>query len=271
METSTFSFTALYTGETWAAHGLSIPELRTPAGDLMYKALGPMEWASKRLFGTNLRQMLIERHTMIDRLLIGLMEELPGLQVLEIACGLSARGCRFSRQFPELRYVEADLPQMAANKVAALARVPGLSSNHAVVALDILADGGPNALEAVLTRAFDRKRPLVVVTEGLMNYFPLPVVSAVWERLAEGLRRFPAAAYVTESYAPPEKRLLRLAAHMGAAGLRVVSRSSAGILFKDADEAATHLKDRGFDRVEVAKPGGANPIFVLAGRLDPRA
>lgn len=267
MDTSTFSFTALYTGETWVANGLSMPELRTPAGDLMYKLATPVEWAGRALFGINLRDMLVVRHALIDRTLASLIAEAPDLQILEIACGLSARGCRFTRQYPDLRYVEADLPAMAALKVQALARVPGLSSHHAVVPIDILAANGPNALGTVFTNAFDARKPIAVVTEGLMNYFSLDTATDVWCRLAGGLKRFPAAAYLTETYIQPERRMARLATRAGAAGLRLISRSDTGIHFKSADVAAAHLETCGFSAVETIWPDEGRMVAILSARV----
>ncbi|WP_165837495.1 class I SAM-dependent methyltransferase [Zavarzinia aquatilis] len=262
-ESSSFSFTALYTGETWQASGLSLPELRTPAGDVMYRLLGPAEWAANAVFGTNLRQSLVARHALIDRLVIGHLQDWPDAQILEIACGLSARGCRFARQFPELRYVEADLPAMAANKARALARIPGRSRRHEVVPIDILAPSGPHALETVLTGYFDRTRPLIVITEGLMNYFPRPVATHVWRRLAEALRGFPCAGYVMETYPAPKPRLLRAVAGAGAAALRLISRSHAGIHFRTADQAARHLSGAGFAEVDVVWPAENALLCVL--------
>lgn len=262
-ETSSFSFTALYTGETWQASGLSLPELRTPMGDVMYRLLGPAEWAGNALFGTNLRKMLVERHALIDRLAIGHLQDWPDAQFLEIACGLSARGSRFARQFPGLRYVEADLPAMAAQKARALERIEGRSGRHEVVAIDILAPSGPNTLEAVLGGCFDRTRPVVVITEGLMNYFPRTVATHFWRRLAAALRAFPQAAYIMETYMPPKPRLFRAAVGIGAAALRVVSRSHAGIHFASADQAARHLTGTGFEAVDIARPNGPAVIAVL--------
>lgn len=262
-DSSSFSFTALYTGETWQASGLSLPELRTPAGDVMYRLLGPAEWAGKAIFGTNLRQMLVERHALIDRLAIGHLQDWPHAQILEIACGLSARGCRFSRQFPELRYVEADLPAMARNKARALTQVSGRSPRHEVVPIDILAPSGPLSLESVLTGCFDRTRPIIVITEGLMNYFPRPVATHVWRRLAEALRGFPQAAYIMETYPAPKPRLLRAAAGLGAAALRLISRSHAGIHFRTADQAARHLASAGFEAVDIAWPTDNALLCVL--------
>ncbi|PWR23782.1 class I SAM-dependent methyltransferase [Zavarzinia compransoris] len=270
MDTSTFSFTALYTGETWVANGLSLPELRTPAGDLMYKLAAPAEWAGGKVFGTNLRRMLVARHALIDRILASLVAEMPGLQILEIACGLSARGWRFTRQFPDLRYVEADLPAMAALKVRALARVPDLSTHHAVVAIDVLAADGPQSLDAVLAQSFDPARPVAVVTEGLMNYFTLDTATDVWNRLSAALARFPSAAYLTETYPEPEKALLRLAMRAGAAGLRLVSRSDAGVHFKSAEAGARHLRACGFAEADIAYPPGERMVAVLTARPQAR-
>lgn len=267
MDTSTFSFTALYTGETWVANGLSLPELRTPAGDLMYKLAAPAEWAGGKLFGTNLRRMLVARHALIDRLLAGLVADMPGLQILEIACGLSARGWRFSRQFPELRYVEADLPAMAALKVKALSRVSGLSTHHAVAAIDVLAADGPLALDTVLAQSFDPGRPVAVVTEGLMNYFTLDTATDIWCRLAQALRRFPAGVYLTETYPRPGNGLLRLAVRAGAAGLRAISRSDAGIHFETPEAGARHLADCGFADIETAYPPEGRMVSVLTARV----
>lgn len=268
-ESSSFSFTALYTGETWQASGLSLPELRTPAGDVMYRLLGPAEWASKAVFGTNLRQSLVARHALIDRLAIGHLQDWPDAQILEIACGLSARGCRFARQFPELRYVEADLPAMAANKARAIARIPGRSRRHEVVAMDILAPSGPHSLETVLTGYFDPAQPLIVITEGLMNYFPRTIATHVWRRLAEALRGFPRAAYIMETYPAPRPRLLRAVTGLGAAALRLVSRSHAGIHFRTTDQAVRHLMSSGFAEVEVVWPVENSLLCVLDCRSAP--
>ena len=177
MDSSSISFTAHYTAQTWQEHGLSLPELKTGAGEAMYRLMAPAEVAGRVLLGTNLRAMLVERHTTMDRLLGEILDAAPDTQVLEIACGLSARGYRFSKSHPGLRYVEADLPAMAATKSALLAKVQGLSPEHRVVPIDILATDGDLSLEAVLAQGFDQRRPIAVITEGLMNYFSLEVAT----------------------------------------------------------------------------------------------
>ena len=69
-------------------------------------------------------------------------------QVLEVAAGMSPRGWRFTERHPDLVYVEADLPDMAARKRAALERI-GRPATHRVVELDALAATGPLSLASV--------------------------------------------------------------------------------------------------------------------------
>ena len=74
-----------------------------------------------------------------------------------------------------------------------------LNSRHQVRAVDILASEGGQGLEALFA-GLDRQRPVVVITEGLVNYFELPVIEDFWRRLADQLRAFPAATYLTDLY-----------------------------------------------------------------------
>ena len=124
-DTSSISFTALYTGQVWVRNGLSEPFFQTRSGALLYGAMSPMEALGKRVLGGNIRTFLLQRHHLIDARLEALIEQHPDLQVVEIACGLSPRGCRFRQRFPSITYVEADLPDMADRKrrlLAALGR-----------------------------------------------------------------------------------------------------------------------------------------------------
>ncbi|RJF87387.1 class I SAM-dependent methyltransferase [Oleomonas cavernae] len=266
MDSSSISFTAHYTAQTWQEHGLSLPQLKTGAGEAMYRAMAPAERAGRVLLGTNLHAMLVERHTTMDRLLGEILDGAPATQVLEIACGLSARGYRFSQSHPGIRYVEADLPRMAATKSALLAKVEGLSPEHKVVPIDILAAEGQHSLEAVLAAAFDRGRPIAVITEGLMNYFQLPVADGFWRRLVAALKHFPAGTYLTETYPVPDRALMRLVARAGAAGLRVISRSGAAIHFATDADAVAHLRRAGFGDVQSHRPNGRSLVRIIVAR-----
>jgi O-methyltransferase involved in polyketide biosynthesis len=141
--------------------------------------------------------VLLARHRIIDDLLEELIE--GGVsQVIEAACGMSPRGWRFCERFgDDLTYVEADLPPMARRKREALAQMGSLCDRHRVADLDILRDGGPGSLEA-LVEQMDPARGLVIVTEGLLAYFDAETVEALWSRLARTLGPFATGAYLAD-------------------------------------------------------------------------
>jgi O-methyltransferase involved in polyketide biosynthesis len=189
--------TAHYTGETWVKNGLSHPQLATWQGRLFHATLALPNALSRRLGGPSLDGLLLSRHRIIDALLEDLVE--GGVsQVIEAACGMSPRGWRFSERYGDaLTYIEADLPPMARRKREALAQMGSLSDHHRVADLDILRDGGPDSLEA-LVEPLDPAKGLVIVTEGLLAYFDDVTVEALWVRLARMLRPFATGAYLAD-------------------------------------------------------------------------
>ncbi len=165
LDTSSISFTALYTGQVWVRHGLSEPGFRTPAGALLYGAMTPFEAVGKRLMGGNIRTFLLQRHHLIDARLETLIADHPDLQIVEIACGLSPRGSRLRARHPGIDYVEADLPDMARRKQRLLARQGALGERHRVETVNILVADGDHSVAALLRR-LDPARPVAVITEG---------------------------------------------------------------------------------------------------------
>jgi O-methyltransferase involved in polyketide biosynthesis len=189
--------TAHYTGETWVRNGLSHPDLATWQGRLFHGTLALPNAASKLLGGPSLDGMLLARHRIIDALL---EEAIAGgvSQVIEVACGMSPRGWRFSERYgAELTYVEADLPAMARRKREALAQMGSLGEHHRVVDLDVLRDGGPNSLEA-LVESMDPGKGLAIVTEGLLVYLDDETMEALWARLARALQPFAPGVYLSD-------------------------------------------------------------------------
>ncbi len=189
--------TAHYTGETWVRNGLSHPQLATWQGRLLHRGLALPLAASKTLGGPTLEGLLLARHRIIDSILDDLIR--GGVsQVVEVACGMSPRGWRFTEQFGErITYVEADLPGMAQRKRDALARMESLTDRHRVADLDVLQEGGPDSLEA-LVETLDPAEGLVIVTEGLLTYLDDDTVNALWARLATALGRFDKGVYLSD-------------------------------------------------------------------------
>lgn len=253
-DTSSISFTAHYTGYVWHHYGLSDAHFATGQGRLYYTLLRPFERLARCLIGSDIKTTLLQRHFLIDRELESLVASRPDLQVLEIACGLSPRGHRFTRRHSGLRYVEADLPGMVARKRALLEPLQSLDARHRLVTCNILDQDTTDCLEAVIAREFDTSRPLVVITEGLVNYFDLGTISGVWQRLATALRAFPVGVYLSDVY--PEVTGHRFAGAIRAANrsLKVASRSGFTLHFANDAAMQDHFGQMGFARVTVFDP-----------------
>lgn len=189
--------TAHYTGETWVRNGLSHPQLATWQGRALHRALAVPLAASRTVGGPTLEGLLLARHRIIDSILEDLIEDGVS-QVVEVACGMSPRGWRFSERYGDrLTYVEADLPAMAQRKREALERMGSLGDHHRVADLDALRDGGPGSLES-LVETLDPKAGLAIVTEGLLTYLDDDTVDALWARLAKVLGRFDKGVYLSD-------------------------------------------------------------------------
>jgi len=250
--TSSISFTALYTGHVWTRDGISAPFFHTRGGAFLYGALAPFEFVGRRIVGGNIRTFLLQRHHLIDHRLHQLIE--AGVtQVVEIACGLSPRGHRFCQQYPQLTYLETDLPDMAHRKKQLLQEHDVLSERHRVLPINIFAEDGELSLAHVLDQ-LDHSKPVVVITEGLVNYFPLAVISEFWRKLATALRAFPQGTYLTDNYPlyhgmPFYHTLKNLGRLLGA-----ISRSQVGFHFHSDEQTVSHFLQQGFDGLTVHNP-----------------
>jgi len=240
--------TAHYTGETWVRNGLSHPELATWQGRLFHGTLALPNAASKLLGGPTLEGLLLARHRIIDAQLDELIQ--GGVsQVIEVACGMSPRGWRFSERYGDrLTYIEADLPAMARRKREALARMGSLSDHHRVADLDVLRDGGPESLEA-LVEEMDPAKGLAIITEGLLVYFDDATVEALWARLAKALRPFSTGVYLADlRFARPERTV---AEHAFELLLGAFVRSNIHPYRGDEADAETELRAVGFKAVQL--------------------
>ncbi len=240
--------TAHYTGETWVRNGLSHPQLRTWQGQVFHGALALPLAASKSLGGPTLEGLLLARHRIIDSILDDLIE--GGVtQVLEVACGMSPRGWRFSERYGDrLTYIEADLPAMARRKREALERMGSLDGQHRVVEVDVLRDGGPGSLDSVIA-GLEPAKGLAIVTEGLLSYLDSETVETLWARIATVLARFDRGVYLADLRLADDDRALLERAFSVVLGAFVRGRVHA----YRGDEAAaeTALRRAGFEDVQL--------------------
>lgn len=241
--------TAHYTGYVWAHHGLGTSELATTEGRLYWGAsrvaLAPVE----RLGGPTLEHFLLARHRIID---LHLRREIAAGRVgtiVELAAGMSPRGHDFSASYPDLTYVEVDLPAMVERKRGALERIGGLGDRLRlrVESADVM---DPAALAAVFAR-LDHDRGVAVVTEGLLNYFPTETVERLWTGVATALRGFPHGVYLSDLHLQAGTSVVDQAF---ATALSVAVRGRVHFHYADALAAADALRAAGFPDAAVREP-----------------
>lgn len=259
--------TAHYTGETWVRNELSPAGLATWQGRLFFDALRPAMAVSRALGGPTLQGLLIARHRIIDHELERAIEAGAVSQVIEVACGMSPRGWRFTtRRDARLSYVEADLPAMARRKREALERIGALSERHRVVEVDVLRDSGAGSVTA-LAATLDPAAGTAIIAEGLLSYLSDADVLAVWRRFAAALARFPNGLYLSD---------LRLAGSGRDPAEEVFNVALSGFVrggvhphFGDEEDAAANLLAAGFDSARLYA-GGVHPAAADV-RDDPGA
>ena len=267
-DTSSISFTAHYTGYVWYKQGWSDIRLTTRQGARYFQALRPVEWLARTIVGTDIKSTLLQRHALIDRELVRNIEAHRHTQVLEIAAGLSPRGFSFRQRYPQLGYTEADLPAMAQRKRQLLSTMQADTPLHRTLTCNILNTDSADSLENLLMREFDHSQPITVITEGLVNYFPRPVMNTFWTRLANALRDFPEACYLTDVY--PEVQQHRFARLIQKANrlLGWVTRSNFSLHFRDHHEAEQQFLACGFSQLQVFDPNqelAASHLPVVRG------
>lgn len=241
------SFTAHYTGYIWYQMGISHPAFATQKGHFLAKMVSPIEHVAERYIGGSMRTTLKARHTLLDAHLTGLIEQYPDLQVLEIAAGLSPRGWWFRTHYPHIDYRELDLPAMAEIKNTALQSID--SNSPAMLSADLFTDDFKSAFEV-----FDPKRPLLVISEGLINYFDKNLLQQLLKSIVNYGKDFTALHYLTDVYPEPVKNKLAKVIWSSSKLLKLMSRSAFSFHFVSPTEVETFFKNTGFQQVNVVQP-----------------
>ncbi len=241
------SFTAHYTGYIWYQMGISHPALATTKGKTLAALVHPIESWAEKYVGGSMRTTLKQRHTMLDTHLEQLIQQYPNLQVLEITCGLSPRGWWFRQHHPDICYRELDLPDMAATKQAALQQIEPHVDD--VLSVDLFTEAFANVF-----KVFDPKRPLVIISEGLINYFEKPLLQQLIQAIAIYGRDFKELHYLTDLYPEPTQNKLATIIWNSSRLLKLMSRSAFSFHFKTPVEVENFFHEAGFKQVEVLQP-----------------
>ena len=267
--------TAHYTAHVWARNGLGPSALSTLPGRALHGLVGSVTLPSKLLGGPTLDAFLLARHRIIDHLLTSAIDD-GVTQVVELAAGLSPRGVAFTQSHPDLSYVEVDLPRMTEHKRAALARCGPLAAGHRLTSADVFADA--DALAAV-AEGLDRSGGLVVITEGLLNYFPTSAVEQLWSRIAAMTASFARGTYLSDIHLATMSESALLQRGFVAA-LSAFVRGRVHLHYPSADAALAALTTAGFAAATLHAaadhagelPGmaarGANLVRVIEAHTD---
>jgi O-methyltransferase involved in polyketide biosynthesis len=144
-------------------------------------------------------------------------------------------------------YIEADLPEMAAAKRLALSQIENPAPR--IEAVDLFGEGFQHLLESL-----DPNKPLIIISEGLINYFTKDMLNDLWTRLSTGLKRFSIGVYLTDVYAEPVTRRLARLIWNSSKLLKVISRSAFTFHFLSPTEAITAMRAAGFKQSQVFQP-----------------
>ena len=245
------SFTAHYTGYIWYQMGISHPAFATSKGKFLTALVNPFENWAERVVGGSMRTTLKERHQMIDDALIQLINIYPDLQVVEIAAGLSPRGWGFRKKYPNLHYIEVDLPDMAEVKKSALAQAE--QPDAKVLAVDLFS---PQLKD--LFGTLDAEKPVVIISEGLINYFTKDSLHALWTSFSNYGKAFPHFYYLTDLYPEPTQHKLAKLIWQSSKLLKFMSRSAFGFHFQTPSEVKGFIESTGFSEVKVQQPSQTN-------------
>ena len=241
------SFTAHYTGYIWYSMGISHPVFATSKGKMLAKLVHPLESWAEKFVGGSMRTTLKQRHSMIDQHLIQLIEQHPDLQVLEIASGLSPRGWNFRQKFPNIDYRELDLPDMAKVKTRALQKIDCTSPE--VLSVDLFTADFEQAFQV-----FDPTRPLVIISEGLINYFNKNMLLQLLHAISNYGKNFKELHYLTDIYPEPVKNKLANFIWGCSKLLKLMSRSAFSFHFVHPQQAQSFFQQAGFEQVNITQP-----------------
>lgn len=269
MSDARISPTAAYTGQTWVENGLSPPGFGSPLGRAMYWSTRPAQLLMRRAGAATLQGMLLARHSAIDAIIAEEIAEGRVSAVIELACGMSGRGVRFTTEFPDLPYIETDLPGMVERKQRALDELGPHAANHEVRVLDAFAANGLTALVAELRAKYSELADgggIAIIAEGLQNYFSETTVRDLWQRVVPLLGT---GVFVGDLHTRDTNSGLLIAAYEAALGVFV--RGKIHIHFQDRAAAIAAMAQAGgqgellspADICDVREPASAKRVWIL--------
>ena len=128
---------------------------------------------------------------------------------------------------------------MTRRKQDLLDRAHLMGPGHRVRVLDAFAPSGSTSL-AALADELDPEQGTAVITEGLINYFPMSGVVTLWDAIASTLHRFPRGLYLSDLHLDRAPGAVTATAK---AFMKVVVRGDVYLHFDSEQDAIEALRD----------------------------
>ncbi|MCP5161234.1 MAG: class I SAM-dependent methyltransferase [Hahellaceae bacterium] len=254
IDRSPVSLTGLFTGQVWHENGLAPDGYESRLGKWLYRSARPLDQLSDRWLGMSLETLLLQRHLLIDQLTRDAITQ-GYTQIVEIASGLSSRANRLLLRYPdkELTWIEADLPDMVQWKTRSQEKTPMLDTRWHIQPVNILREQGELSVEQLLAPLKPNQKTLII-TEGLVNYFPLPIISEFWKRLSHSLRMFPEARYLLDIWPALENHPNYWLTKISSQAIGLATRRKVPLHFSDDDSIRLGMLRSGFALAQIYHP-----------------
>lgn len=230
----------------------TIPYARQMAGALSLRDLAGVKAMSLRE-SVLLGSLFQARYRAINRCLT----ESEPAQVIELAAGLSPRGLHITRDLPHIVYIETDLPEIAAQKVAVVNDIVAREKSRGGFIRFEAADASKSSeIRALLNRLRDDQRT-AIISEGLLIYLTLDELSGffdVMQSALQGSDRLWIVDVVTQQNLRQMTEASPRVAEIARSVFQSTSRDVIGRNpFPDDDSAAALLERHGLKVVTTAK------------------
>ena len=118
-----------------------------------------------------------------------------------------------------------------------------------VLTADIFSDSFQQVFEY-----FDHSQPLVLISEGLINYFTKDMLHKLLNGMCNYTQNFPELHYLTDIYPEPVKNKLANFIWNCSRLLKLISRSAFTFHFQSPQELTEFFQSAGFEQVQLEQP-----------------
>lgn len=243
---------AHYTSHVWFKHGLSYAYLTTFAGRIAHLVLAPLNALFKLRGNANIDTFLLQRHQVINQQMQHLIDHHGVTQILELASGLSPRGLLTAQAYPEVDYIESDVPQMVAHKTELLKK-GAKPDNLSLAPCFFMAQGEQVSIQQRLADCCLDK-PTLIISEGLLNYFSTAQLEQEFKQIAQTLKSFKQGFYITDLYTDNRQHRYYAYARFAQRIVGMLTGTNWQMLYQSDEQITQAFLQSGFAKTQVINP-----------------